>query len=69
MIQWEALSLVPERNVEGLISRKWERLVTKKTPMMMSGKRNVIKQQLEKTYLSMVHTTRQQLRTNSASSR
>ena len=68
MIQWEALSLVPERNVEGLITRKWERLVMKKTPMM-TGKRNVIKQQQEKTYPSMVHTTRQQLRPNTASSR
>ena len=35
--KWEALSLVPERNVAGLVTRKWDRRTVKK-PRMMAKK-------------------------------
>ena len=30
MIKWEALSVVPERNVEGLINKRWQEKLAKK---------------------------------------
>ena len=33
--KWEALSLVPDRNIPGLVTRRWDRRMVRKPKMMV----------------------------------